>query len=151
MSRRNPPRAARLVLGELIVNANGDLVDLDEKHDDLPVNLDMLSLASAHVAAGQENRPPPAARKKRGPYNRLTDEQRKTVIGWWMDGWTAPRIIRQLALDSIQLKPSTLDSILRRLRKEDRISLVTVRHTRRPKYTEMQRQEIANISNAHQE
>ena len=152
MSRRNPPRAARQPLGELIVNAYGDIVGMDEKHSDPPVDLAILSLASEHVAAGSENRPPPAAaRRKRGKYTRLTDEKRKEVIGWWMDGWTAPKIIRQCALDSIQLKPSTLDSILRRLREEDRISLASVRHPRRPKYSSTQKHEMVNISNAHNE
>ena len=55
-----------------MLNAHGDIFDLDEKHDDVPVNLAMLSLASERVFAGNENRPPPAARKKRGKYTRRT-------------------------------------------------------------------------------
>jgi transposase len=68
-----------------------------------------------------------------------------------MDGWTAPKIIKHFALDSVSIKRSTLDSMLRRLRREDRISLITVRRPRRPKYSATERQEIANINKAHNE
>jgi Arc/MetJ family transcription regulator len=131
MSRRNPPRRARQPLCEMVVNAHGDIVDLDEKYDDPPVDLAMLSLVSEHVAADNENAAPRAARGKRGKYNTpLTYEQREKIIGYWMDGWTAPKIIKHFALDSVSIKRSTLDSMLRRLRREDRISLITVRRPR---------------------
>ena len=109
MSRRNPPRNARQPLGKLIVKADDDIVDLDEKHDDPPVDLAMLSLASGQVAAGDDNAPPRAARGKRGKYNNhLTYEQREKIIGCWMDGWTAPRTIRHFALDSVSINAPLL-------------------------------------------
>ena len=150
MSRRNLPCPARQVLGELTLNAHGDIVDLDEKHDDPPVDLSILSLA----AAANENVPPAAAarpaRKRRGKYNpRLTYEQRDDILKLWMDGWSAPKIIAHYALKSIPLKLSTLDTLLRRLRREDRIGLHSIHHIRRLKYSHLERKQMADINKAH--
>lgn len=178
MSRRNPSRAAhkrrtRTPLAELGVNAHGDIVDFEEKHED-PPNLNLLSsLASAQVIAPdanaadfnpadpdeatedeatteeKEDQPAPP-RKKRGKYNpRLNIKQREEVMEMWIDGKDAPKIIAHFARKGVALKSSTIDSMLRRLREEDRIALKTTHIVRQPKYTYEAYKAMADIQLAH--
>ena len=155
MSRRNPSRAvkrARSPLAELQINASGDVVDFDEKYND-PPDLSILSLASAQVAAVENQPPPPKQRKKRGKYNgRLNLDQRKEILHMWIsDGLDAPHIIAHFALKGVPIKSSTLDSLLRRYRKEDRISLVRTHIVRNPKYTYEAYKAMADIQKQHNE
>ena len=64
---------------------------------------------------------------------------------WISDGLDAPHIIAHFARKGIPLKSSTLDSLLRRYRREDRTSLITHHIVRHPKYSYEAYKAMANI------
>ena len=144
-------KRARSPLAVLQTNAAGDIVDFEEKYNNPPdANLLSLAVVADEKDEKENQRPPPKPRKKRGKYKpRLTTKQRTDILSMWIsDSFDAPRILAHYALQGVVIPPSTLDSLLKRYRKEDRIELHAHRIVRRSKYTEDDYRQMANIQKA---
>ena len=135
-----PPRAPTPDLDE-------KYPDDEEKHSQIdepaPAPLETLAIVCA-------NPPPPRPRKKRGKYKpRLTTEQRTEIVHMWVnEGRSKPNIIDAFQKRGIMIPPSTIDTIIARHRKTNRIAITQPR-SRSLKYKHEERERIANIQKEH--
>ena len=136
---------------EPLAEVSANVIAAEDEKDQAP-DINLLNLTDAAVAAADDTQPPAAKqRKKRGKYHlRLTTEQRTEIVHQWISGWTAPTIIQHFVRKGVNIPRSTIDNIIRNHRQEGRLALKP-RHTRRKKYTDIDRATMATLQIEHQQ